>query len=317
MLKLFCAIAFITFFIDHLIAQGYQPGFIVEASGDTVKGFIEYKQWDRTPLKIFFKKSLELSAMEYEPIQLRSFSVANENYEGAIVDVDVSPHVLGKLSNTASPEFQTDTVYLQVLVQGSKSLLHLKDRFGKNHFYIKEDQKYMPLVYKQYMVVLRTGEAIAENEGYKKSLVAYFIDCQSIRNKIKTTRYNVAALTKLFRYYYTCTSQSIKYGTERKEGKVEWGIVGGASLTMIDFSGDINYLVDNDHEPSINPTVGFFCDLKLLRSNGWAISNDIMYTSFNIKGEGKSGGTDFQSIPANLRFIFIILKATIYFRLMF
>jgi hypothetical protein len=118
----------------------------------------------------------------------------------------------------------------------------------------------------------------------------------------------VAALTKLFRYYYTCTSQSIKYSTERKEGKVEWGMVGGASLTMIDFKGNIDYLVDNDYEPSINPTVGFFCDLKLLRSNGWAISNDIMYTSFNIKGEGESGGNGIPGYTSKPSFHFHYIK---------
>ena len=70
------------------------------------------------------------------------------------------------------------------------------------------------------------------------------------------------------------------------------GVIAGASLTSLKFSGGPSYLSGNDYETSLNPTIGFFLDLKILRSNNWSISNDIMYTSFNVKGTGQgSEGT--------------------------
>ena len=47
-------------------------------------------------------------------------------------------------------------------------------------------------------------------------------------------------------------------------------------------------IVENDYEMSLSATVGFFCDVPL-RSNKWSIINDLIYTSFNIKGEGDGG----------------------------
>ncbi len=291
MSKLFFLItALFAAFIHEINGQSFQAAYIVQANGDTVKGFIEYKHWDRSPLETSFKKSLEGAAIRYKPLQISAFSVANENYEGVIVDIDVSPHRLAELSYSPSPDLVKDTVFLQILVQGEKTLLHLKDRNAKNHFYIKEDGGYRPLIYKQYYVAGgQTGKAVAVNDGYRKILTNYLQDCSSIDNRIKNAKYDVAALTKLFTYYYECSNQQMKYDVERKEGRVELGVVAGATVSSLNFSGDIDYLVNNDYDVSINPTVGVFCDLKILRSNNWSISNDIMYTSFNVKGEGSGG----------------------------
>lgn len=292
-----------------LAQKNYLPGFIIKSPGDTLKGFIEYKRWDRSPLKIFFKKLLEEKPTEYTPIQIKSFGVANENYESAIVDVDASPHKIAELSQTSTPEFIRDTVFLQILVQGEKTLLHLKDRNAKNHFYIKEEEKYQPLVYKQYIIMGGpSGKFMAKNESYKNLLDNYLKNCSSIQNRIKTAKYEVGPLTKLFYYYYQCTNQSINYRTERKEGKVELGIVAGASLSTLKFTGGISYIVDNDYESSINPTVGIFCDLKILRSNNWTVSNDIMYTSFNVKGEAVGGGNGFPEYTSRAAFNFHYMK---------
>jgi hypothetical protein len=89
---------FFAAFIHEINGQSFQPAYIVQTNGDTVRGFIEYKHWDRSPLEISFKKSLEGTAIRYKPVQISAFSVANENYEGVIVDIDVSPHRLTELS---------------------------------------------------------------------------------------------------------------------------------------------------------------------------------------------------------------------------
>ncbi len=268
-------------------AQSYQPGFIIKTNSDTVKGFIEYKRWDRSPLEISFKNSPEGSVVVYDPLEIKSFSVANETYESAIVEVDVSPHKIGELSYISTPDFVKDTVFMLVLVRGEKSLLYLKDRNAKNHFYIiNEEQQYQPLIYKQYLVGGGAGKAIAQNQNYRGVLVNYLKDCASIQSKLRKITYDVRPLKNLFDHYYACTNKTMQQEMERKEGKLELGVVAGASLSMLKFSGSPDYIANNDYGTSINPTIGFFCDLKILRSNNWTISNDIMYSSFDVTGEG-------------------------------
>jgi hypothetical protein len=230
--------------------------------------------------------SLEARGQEYSPMAIRSFSVAGEYYESGVVDVEISPITIESLSSQSAPEYVKDTVFMQALVLGEKSLLLLKDKNAKANFYIIEERKYYPLLYKRYAIMTAVGKAIGENEGYKKTLAAYLKDCPGIQGKINTTKYDVGPMKSLFRHYYRCTNKSPRRETEHKTGKFEFGVVGGAALTSLKFSGGPGYLSDNNYETSLKPSLGFFLDLKILRSNNWSISNDVMYTSFDVKGTG-------------------------------
>lgn len=58
---------------------------------DTVRGFVEHRNWDRNPSKIFFKSDLTSAVKVCSPLEIRSFFVKDEVYESAIIDVDKSP----------------------------------------------------------------------------------------------------------------------------------------------------------------------------------------------------------------------------------
>src|SRR5688572_12361665 len=160
-------VIFLTTCFIQLVAQGnYQPGFVVENNGDTVKGSIDYKRWDRSPTKITFKSVTQ--SIVYSPLDIKSFTVTNEVYISAIVDVDRSPFKITELDNSPNPSYEKDTVFLQSLIQGEKSLLHLKDESAKNHFYIVDNGSFVPLVYKQYTIETKeSSKALTENLAYK------------------------------------------------------------------------------------------------------------------------------------------------------
>jgi len=269
----------------QLVAQGnYQTGIIVTNSGDTLDGLIEYKRWDRSPGRISFKTSSESKV--YAPLDIKAFMVANETYVSAIVDVDISPFKIGELDGVSQPIFSKDTVFLQSLIEGERSLLYLKDESGKNHFYIYDEGSYVSLVYKQYTIVTKTSsKALKENTAYKGVLALYLKDVPDMQRKLANTRYNTPSLTKLFEYYYEQSSSAMKYSNKRQEGRFEFGISTGASLATLNFSGTQDYLTALDFEPSINPVFGFFCNMKLLRSNGWRITNDFFYSAINFTDE--------------------------------
>lgn len=277
-----------TALIGYCKAQGdYQAGYVVNPKGDTVQGVIEFKRWDRNPQKINFKSSAGSTPVEYHPFKIRSFAVAGEIYESGIVDVDLSPYKLRDLDQSPLPSYVKDTVFLQSLISGAKSLLFLKDQNGKSHFYIKEHESYHPLIYKQYAGRTETSsKVVAENTTYKGSLALYLKECPEIQQKLKNTGYSQSDLTKVFKYFYQCTQSSVHYTKERQEGKIEAGILVGVAITKLDFSGPIKYLTDIEYGPSTNPTFGFFLDFKLLRTKGMRISNDLLYTSFETEGQG-------------------------------
>lgn len=280
-------------FVHGYAQTDHQAGYVVDLKGDTLQGLIEYGRWDRNPRKVTFRPAPGSRGSDYYPANIRSFSVAGEIYESGIVNVDQSPYKLRDLDSSPLPLYVKDSVFLQSLVSGKKSLLFLKDQRGKVHFYIKENGEYLPLLYKQYAGRTETSsKVIAENTGYKGSLALYLKDCIGIQEKLKNITYTQAALTKLFSYYYECTQSNLQYAKERTDGKLEAGVVVGVAMTKLDFSGPAKYLSDIEYDASTKPTFGIFFDIKLLRTKGWRISNDILYTSFKVKGQG-----DFEDFP--------------------
>jgi hypothetical protein len=117
MRKIFIVAVYVLNGLAVFSQEKFLNGFIVKAEGDTLRGQVAYRKWDRNPVRITFRKS-ETSAPEiYYPLQVRSFSVADEYYEGAVVDVDISPYKIGELDQKSEPDFVKDTVFLQVLVR--------------------------------------------------------------------------------------------------------------------------------------------------------------------------------------------------------
>jgi hypothetical protein len=289
-LLLFCA----STLINKCYAQSnYQRGYVVDLKGDTVRGFIEYERWDRNPRRISFKPTLGSTGQIYYPTDIRSFFVGGEIYEGGVVDVDTSPVKLRDLDQSPLPSYVKDSVFLQSLVVGEKSLLFLKDQTGKIHFFIKENGGYPPLLYKQYAGRTETSsKVVVENTGFKGMLALYLNSCSDIQQKLKNIGYTQAALTKLFSYYYECTKGNIGYAKQRSDGALEAGVVAGVAMTKLDFQGPVKYLTDINYEVSTKPTIGVFFDVKLLRTKGWRISNYFLFSSFDAKGIG-----DFEDFP--------------------
>ena len=289
-LFLLCASAL----IDRCYAQSnYQPGYVVALNGDTIRGLIEYERWDRNPQKISFKPTSGPKNLTYYPTQIKAFSVSGEIYEGGIVDVDTSPVKVRDLDSSALPSYVKDSVFLQSLIGGEKNLLFLKDKTGKVHFFIKDNGSFPPLLYKQYAGRTETSsKVIVENTGYKGMLALYLKDCPGIQQKLANITYTQTALTKLFNYYYECTNSNASYTQQRIDGSFEAGVVVGMAMTKLDFQGPVKYLTDINYDASTKPTFGIFFDIKLLRTKGWRVSNDLLYTSFETKAQG-----DFEDFP--------------------
>jgi len=82
-----------------------------------------------------------------------------------------------------------DTVFLQTMIQGIKSLYHYKDSDGKDNLYIKQNECFDLLVYKKYLKIYEGASVVLENKKYTGQLTVYLQDCQQILSKIYSTAY--------------------------------------------------------------------------------------------------------------------------------
>ena len=276
--------------------RGYQPGFIIDLQGDTVRGQIYFRKWDKNPLKISFRKESASFDREYVPGDIVSFFVAGEFYETADVMVDTSAYKVEALSNFPEPEYGKDRVFLQSLVGGEKRLLFLKDQVGKSHFYIVEDGEYKPLVYKQYVqeindpLLLGYKKGLFENTGYKTQLALYLNQCGDIQRKMTLLKYEGNSLQKLFSNYYDCIMQKASYHYTRNETAIALGIQAGATSTNFRLSNS-TWTRFRQFNSSVDPSFGLFFDLKFSRTRGFSVANDFFYNSFETNGEGYVPGS--------------------------
>lgn len=266
--------------------KNYIPGYVISSRGDTLRGLIDYRNWEKNPDKISFKASADAEPLSYTPLDISQFTVADEIYYSGIVPTLVSPAGTSRLSADPVIHRKDDTTFLQALFRGDKSLFYYKNQDGVESFYITGNQGFELLLYKRYLRYHEGGQAITENKTFTGQLALYLEDCSTIQSKLNHADYKKGSLINLFRYYNGCSDANKDFEKVREAVKAEIGVIAGASLTTLNFSGDYHtYLVKAPFKTSLNFTAGLYFNFVLPRNQGkWSIYNELMYMGFGVKG---------------------------------
>lgn len=299
----------------------YQSGEITKLDGQVEEGFINYQNWVKNPNSISFKLNENGTAVSYKPTTIRGFRVANESYESATVQVENSPVVLDKLSKSTDLQLRTETVFLQTMFKGEKSLFHFKNEM-KSLFYIQEGEKYILLKYKKYLYTANRKNAIREYKEYISQLSQYLRDCQSIQRKLSVTKYKLEDIEKLFLTYYKCLNTESEFQRESEKVFSKFGILAGVTMTTFNFSSDVsifNYLTKADFTNSVQPTLGITYEFFFPR-NFYRISliSELTFSRYDIDGlqEIKFSSTDYFVNSTNFNFSYINLNPLFRYRIL-
>jgi hypothetical protein len=161
-----------TAFPALLFAQSnYKPGYVINLRGDTLKGFIDFREWDLNPEFINFKHTIsDAQSSKFGPADVSYAEVtglaAFRTYTGSITNDSTNP------DNRAGDETAPDTsmrmasIFLKVLEAGSKVTLYsFKDEY-KTRYFIAEtpDSKPIELIYR--------ASKLSEQNTYRKQLSA-------------------------------------------------------------------------------------------------------------------------------------------------
>ena len=147
--------------------SSYQEGFVVTKSGDSLRGWIDYRQWSKNPTAIKFKRDLASNnPTTYTVDDLALFEiVGRDRYLKAAVTKDMRPVEISELryaTDNVVSYTVSDTVFLRVLLEGKISLYELNDK--KSHFYVREEGKdYLELMY----IVHLESSVLSEIAAYR------------------------------------------------------------------------------------------------------------------------------------------------------
>jgi hypothetical protein len=280
----FILIVITLFTLQITYAQdNYTKGYVIDNQQDTIHGLINYGNWEHNPFRIEFKNHENNVSTVFTPTDIKEFRVSDEIYVSGFVEAENTPLVTHKLEENPSLKISNDTIFLQTLIRGEKSLFYYNNRDDRANFYIEANGEYKLLVHKRYLTKVRGKEYRTKNEKYLGQLSDYLKDCQSISSQIENSTYQRKTLMKLFQYYYKCAPK--KKDFEKKIGKIrtEFGAIGGLSMSSVNFSSTrFLYLINGDYGPSINPTLGLYLDVIIPRNSGrLSIHNELLLTSLN------------------------------------
>lgn len=265
--------------------KNFEPGYVVIANKDTLKGSIAYLNWSKNPEKINFKTNSNGPEKVYGLADLSSFNVHGENYVKAIVDIDDTPFKTGELSNSPIPKSHADTVFLRVLASGPKSLFFLRGEEAKEHFYIKTGDTYQWLTSYRYEFRNDEKSGVVVIDTYKQQLKEYLSDCPEFAGKTSFLNYSQASIGKLFETYYQKCSSNIAnkiYKSDRI--KTEFGVIAGLSITKLTLKGPTAAFIMKGSFPiSSQIAGGVFLNFILPRTQKKvSVYNELFFSSYKV-----------------------------------
>ena len=322
----FSHLTFILLFLLNLssLAQGnYLPGYIIDLKGEKIEGFINYLNWENNPNAIYFSQTLESNKEKYLPQDIQEFGVADEKYLSEKVITETSPTKINELEFNKEFNFAEKHVFLQVLFEGPKSLYYYKGGINNTkNFFIHENGNFIFLRYKTYYKPGRISQNISNRRDFVTQLGNYLMDCSGIFTNIREAEYSKSGMEKVFEIYYKCKNSEPAFRKEVEKVKFRIGILGGASLTRLNFStrtggGLFQTLEDQSFSPSISPTVGVFADFVFPRvQRTISLKNELLLSTYQVSSSVdylESNGTR-TFYTTNFRFSYLKLNSLFHYR---
>lgn len=248
----------------------YKPGLVVTSSGDTLSGFINYREWDLAPKTVSFQTSDNSGKVqELNAANTRYFEVTGlEAYRGFEVLISTDRVDVGSLSH-GSPESSpsTEHVFLKVLQDGTKvSLYSYKDNI-KERFFIMEKGEAKPqeLLYRRYYDKRNSTRIITQHAYVGQLLnVARHLNVLSdkLQREIEAAAYKEKDILQVVSKLNGLSDREVELD---KQGKMGFRLFTGLALSRstVEVKGQ-NTFADADENPaSYMPRLAFGADAFL------------------------------------------------------
>ena len=268
-------------------AQQKTDDFIVTNSGDTIRGVITPVTQQRNPDRIEFRKIVNGPATNYKPFEIREFRIGEEHFVSAAVQIEADVKTQNDPYSKSQWVKSQDTVFLQTIVGGSKSVYILITPEGSRFMYVLQNGTFELLSYRKTIITTQAGLlAISESKLYQGQLAAYLKECPNLESKIRKTTYEKRSMQLLFLEYYKCIGQTVKFARPASGGLIQWGIEGGVTSMSLSFTSVIPNLNNASFKVPVAPTAGLFLTIgapgKLDR---FSLHNELLYTSYTATSD--------------------------------
>lgn len=220
-----------------LAQTNFQVGTVVNSAGDSLRGWIDHKEWSKNPRTIEFKKLKE-------DITVRTLSVRDIMYFEAEGEAFV--RYVGHIStdkNSVRPadvltiSFVTDTVFLKVLAVGDHvSLFSYRDKLKNRYFLSLGQESPEELIYRFYPSDEGDANQVVVDDRYKHQLINAAQKAGAFSDKVRwligKATYGTESLTTIVDKINGETKKEIAGG---KKSGVQFFAGAGVNRTQLHF----------------------------------------------------------------------------------
>ena len=160
-------------------AQAFEPGWLLPASGDTLRGLVQNDYWSEPPNVVYFRAAPDSAVRKFGWRTVRAFGLASGRYfrfevlpydHAAVNRVEQLPH--GNKVNV-----RADSLLAEVLVDGPASLLFVGTRDTDHYLVQRPGHAPIDLSERRYLRQTTRGWGVADGNNYHNQLDALFADC--------------------------------------------------------------------------------------------------------------------------------------------
>ncbi len=240
-------LAFSTSIVLSLHAQNnWQKGYVVTNANDTLRGFIDQRDWTVNPTIISFRKTRDKKAEKFSTGKVNYFEMeGGVFYQRYIVTISMD-EVGVNASEKYKNKSEVDTVFLQILQKGKRvTLLSYKDEI-KNRFYIKNgNQNPVELIYQSY----KDNGEIYTKEQYKTQLKFIAETSGTFSTKldwlIKKSTYGNSSLLDVTSVINGIDAKAMSRAQKQLKTKPSFNVFFGAGLNV----GMLTYQANSNTRP--------------------------------------------------------------------
>jgi len=172
-MRLLCIALLIALPTAIFAQSNYHEGYVLKNNGDTLKGYINYREWSHSPRSIDFKiHKTDNQTISFNPTTIKAFSINGlENYIGYKGSISMDKTTFPNIPESLDTTKKLDTLFLRQLAIGAHLTLfqHLDE--VKTRFFIAEaNNEPVELIYHQYY---DDSKQIVNSDGYKGQLLLY------------------------------------------------------------------------------------------------------------------------------------------------
>ncbi len=274
----------LTFFTAAFSQIRFEKGYIINNKDEKSEVLIKNEDWSLNPTNFIYKNSEDGSELTAKIENVKEFGVYNfSKYVRFTGPIDQSRDDLQDLGSEKNPKWLEQTVFLQQLAEGKRSLYSYNNSKILRFFYEDGDTKITQLIYKRYLG--ENSSNIYINNEFRSQLANSFAgDVDG--DKFDNLPYKAQSLTNLFKKY-NLSDSVLKSDSEKSSFNLY--LKPGISFNSAKFqiSGGSN--LDTNFESKLSPRFGLQLEFILpTRRNKWSVFVEPTYQTY--KQESKNAG---------------------------